>query len=173
MRTVRRIFEMVAEGSTLYGVKRRLDSSGIKSPAGRSWNVTTIRKMLKDDVYRPHTARELESLVSSEVAARLARDKAYGVFWFNTKRHTETHVAESGPNGRIYRRKVKAVSKPREEWIAVPVPDAGIPRELVDFARVLISQNTRSSSSGEDFGSFLAALYAAVYAAGAWLATRR
>jgi hypothetical protein len=74
-----------------------------------------------------------------------------GVFWFNTKRRTQTQVAEVGPNGRTYRRRVKTVDKPREEWVAVPVLDAGIPRELVDAARTRLGQNARVSSSGARF----------------------
>jgi len=148
---VRRIFEMVAEGRTLYAVKQTLDSLRIKSPAGKSWNVATIREILKDDVYRPHTHEEVSALVSPEVAARLEPAKPYGVFWFNTKRRTQAQVAETGPNGKTYRRRVKTVDKPREEWIAVPVPDAGIPRELVDAARTRVNQNARVSSSGARF----------------------
>jgi site-specific DNA recombinase len=151
MLTVRRIFEMVANGSTLYAVKRTLDAAGTLSPTGRLWNVTTIREIVGDDVYRPHAVGELEGLVSPEVAARLDSKQVYGVFWFNTKRRTETQVAEAGLNGRSYRRQVKTVTKPREEWIAVPVPDAGIPRELVDAARTTIRANARTSSAGERF----------------------
>ncbi len=151
MRTVRRIFEMVAGGSTLYAIKQTLDASGIPSPRGLLWNVTTIREIVKDDVYRPHTFEELEGLVSPEVAARLEPGRQYGVFWFNTKRRTEMQVAESGPNGRTYRRKVKTVNKPREEWVAVPISDAGIPCELVEAARVALKTNTWVSSAGERF----------------------
>ena len=75
----------------------------------------------------------------------------YGVFWFNTRRRTATQVAEVGSNGRSYRRKVKTVKKPREEWIAVPVPDAGVPRHLVDATRAAIRSNARTSSAGERF----------------------
>ena len=148
---VRRIFEMVAEGCALHAVKQGLDSLRIKSPAGKSWNVATIREILKDDVYRAHTHEEVSALVSPEVAARLEPAKLYGVYWFNTKRRTQTQVAETGPNGRSYRRRVKTVDKPREEWIAVPVPDAGISRGLVDAARAHVSKNARASSSGARF----------------------
>ena len=89
--------------------------------------------------------------MSPEVAVQLKPERVYGVLWFNTKRRTETQVAEAGPNGRSYRRKVKTVTKPREEWIAVPVPDAGIPRELVDAARTTLRANARTSSAEERF----------------------
>jgi hypothetical protein len=104
-----------------------------------------VSSIVRDDVYRPHAIRELEGLVSPEVTAQLEPERVYGVFWFNTKCRTETQVAEAGPDGRSYRRKVKTVTKPREEWIAVPVPDAGIPRELVDAARTTLRANARTS----------------------------
>src|SRR3712207_7410457 len=39
----------------------------------------------------------------------------------------------------------------RSEWIAVPVPDAGIPRELVDAAREAVKDNRRPSRAGNRF----------------------
>jgi hypothetical protein len=61
-------------------------------------------------------------------------------------------VAETGPDGeRRYRRTAKLSDKPRSEWIAVPVPDSGIPRELVDAAREAIVNNRRPSANGERF----------------------
>jgi site-specific DNA recombinase len=41
--------------------------------------------------------------------------------------------------------------KPKEEWIAVPVPDAGIPREWVDAARTAIAHNRAPSLAGNRF----------------------
>jgi site-specific DNA recombinase len=58
-------------------------------------------------------------------------------------------VVEAGPDGRLkYKKRQKSVLRPREEWIAVPVPDAGIPRGLVDAARNAIRNNRRPSSAG-------------------------
>jgi site-specific DNA recombinase len=37
--------------------------------------------------------------------------------------------------------------KPRSEWIAVPVPDPGIPREWVDSAREAIKDNAKPSAN--------------------------
>ena len=45
----------------------------------------------------------------------------------------------------------ETVTKPRKEWIAVPVPEAGIPRELVGAARTTTRANVRTSSAGEKF----------------------
>ena len=41
--------------------------------------------------------------------------------------------------------------RPREEWIAVPVPDSGIPREVVDAARGIIKDNRAASKAGRRF----------------------
>src|SRR5215212_6940556 len=46
---------------------------------------------------------------------------------------------------------IRASSKPKEEWIAVPVPEAGVPREIVDVAREQIKDNRRPSSAGHRF----------------------
>ena len=60
-------------------------------------------------------------------------------------------VAEAGSDERRYRRRTNTVVRPKEEWIAVPVPDAGIPREWVDAARVAIAHNRVPSSAGNRF----------------------
>jgi hypothetical protein len=61
-------------------------------------------------------------------------------------------VAEIGPDGkRIYRKRYKQVRKPRSEWVAVPIPDAGIPREWVDAARQAIKDNKRPSNARRRF----------------------
>ena len=41
------------------------------------------------------------------------------------------------------------MNKPREEWIAVPVPD--VPRELVDRGRAALWDNEKCSSAGRRF----------------------
>jgi hypothetical protein len=43
----------------------------------------------------------------------------------------------------VYRKRYKQAQKPRSEWVAVPIPDAGIPREWVDAARDAIKDNKR------------------------------
>jgi len=43
------------------------------------------------------------------------------------------------------------VKKPREEWIAVPVPDAGVPKEDVERARDALRHNEKCSSAGRRF----------------------
>jgi len=48
-----------------------------------------------------------------------------------------------------YKRAKKSVPAAREDWVAVPVPDAGIPKEWVLAAREAIKDNVWSSSAGD------------------------
>ena len=105
---------------------------------------------LNDDVYQPHSFEEVSALVSPEVAARLDPSESYGVWWFNRLRRETRHVALSGTDGeRRYRRQSRVSEKPRSEWIAVPVPDPGIPREWVDAAREAIKDNAKPSANAD------------------------
>lgn len=76
-------------------------------------------------------------MVSPEVAARLDPERHYGIWWFNRRRTSQTQVSEPNPDGdgRVYRKVGKVVYRNKEEWIAVPIPDAGIPLEWVEAAR--------------------------------------
>ena len=154
MRVVRRIFYMVGvERRALNAVKRTLEAEQIPTPTGKKYWVTwVIRRFLLDDVYRPHAFEEVANLVTPEVAARLDPDKRYGIWWFNRERWTSRQVLEASGHEcaeHVYRRSVKAIPKPREEWIAVPVPDSGVPRDLVDAAREVILKNKPNSNSGD------------------------
>jgi hypothetical protein len=60
-------------------------------------------------------------------------------------------VSEPSENGRRYRTEARFTEKPKEEWVAVPVPYAGIPREVVDAARASITDNRRPSNAGRRF----------------------
>ncbi|MBD0328108.1 MAG: recombinase family protein, partial [Pyrinomonadaceae bacterium] len=136
MRVVRGIFEMAAEGTSVHGIKRALDQQGIPTPSGRPyWHWRAIHSFIMDDVYKPHSYQEVKELISPEVAERLESGKHYGIWWYNRQRVVRKQIAESGPNGRTYRKRGKYSIKDRCEWIAVPVPDAGIPQEVVEAAR--------------------------------------
>jgi hypothetical protein len=153
MPVVRRIFSMIgAEGMFISSVKACLEREGVPTPSGGfSWSQKTIREIIWNDCYRAHTHTEVKALVSSEVAARLGQEKLYGVSWYGTRRITVKQVVEQGPDGRRYRRRQNAVERPREEWIAVPVPNSGIPRQVVDAARDAIKNNVKCSSAGDKF----------------------
>jgi site-specific DNA recombinase len=153
MPVVRRIFRHAGvKGLRLHRIKKLFDMEGISPPkGGRWWSKQFIRSRILDDVYKPHTLDEVKELVSPEVAARLDTEKYYGIWWFNVRRTTSRQVAEAGADGRRYRRRATTVIKPKEEWIAVPVPDSGIPREWVDAAREAVKDNRVPSSAGNRF----------------------
>jgi site-specific DNA recombinase len=156
MAIVRRIVRMIgAEGRTLFAVKRTLETEGIPTPNGRRfWAAKVLRHYVMDDVYRPHSLEELRALVdagqmSGEVFGRLDPQKRYGIWWFNRRRTRRTQVSEADSNGeRSYKKRSRYVYRPKEEWIAVPVPDSGIPPELIDLAREAIRDNTPPSGAG-------------------------
>jgi site-specific DNA recombinase len=146
---VKRIIEMVGrEGKTLHAAKKVLERECVPTPGrGRYWATRFIRSAILDDVYRPHTVEEIREVVAPEVAARLDPEKHYGIWWFNVTRRTRRQVAEIGPDGtREYVKRSTVTVKPKSEWIDVPVPDSGIPRELVDAARDAIKDNARPVS---------------------------
>lgn len=155
MPVVRRIFRLFGqEGASVHSVRDALEREGVPAPSGgRRWSRTTVRNIVRDDCYRPHTVRELENLINPDVVAGLdlSGGTLYGVSWWGKHRTSVKQVSESGPEGRRYRRKRTAVLKPRDEWIGVPVPDAGISRETVDAARAGIKDNKSTSSAGDRF----------------------
>jgi len=154
MAVVRRIFEMVGvEGRRMHGAKKILDREGIPTPTGtRYWDHRFIRKLILDDAYKPHTYEEVRALVTPEVAAQLNPAERYGVWYFNVTRRTTQQAAEISPDGsRVYVKKSKTTTRPRNEWIAVPVADPGIPRDVVDAAREAIKHNRRSPSKKRRF----------------------
>jgi site-specific DNA recombinase len=147
MSTVRRVFRMVAvEGASLYRVKKTLEQEAFTPPkGGRYWNKKTLRQMILDDVYKPHTPEEIgdivsEGLMSREIAARLDPGRSYGIWWYNRHRHIRTRNKRADGS---YYWKQNVHDRPRSEWIAVPVPHSGIPREHVDAAREVIKDNRR------------------------------
>ena len=90
--------------------------------------------------------------MAPEVAARLDPDMRYGIWYYNVTRRKTRQVAEIGSDGsRVYARRSKTTVRPRSEWIAVPVVDSGIPRELVDAAREAIKDNRRPASRKHRF----------------------
>jgi hypothetical protein len=150
MAVVRRIFRMVGEvGMTLYAVRKDLAAAGILSPSGKKlWHQGYLRTMILDDIYRPHTFEEVRDLVSPAVAATLDPDSSYGICYYDRRRQTKTVAGKT--NGR-YRYSYASTYRPKESWLAVPVPDSGIPRGWVDRAREVIKDNRRPSSAGLRF----------------------
>src|SRR5215203_1608989 len=154
MAVVKRIIRMVGtEGAAIRAVKRTFEREGLPTPEGKEiWGQLFIREAVRDDAYRPHSREEIEQLVakgqlSAEVASRLDPEKCYGIWWFNRRRTKTYQEAVSGPDGKRYKRRVKITPRPEEEWIAVPVPDSGIPREWIDLAREATKDNVKFSQN--------------------------
>ena len=156
MRVVRRIFREVGlEGRTLYGVRKGLDASGVLTPTGKKqWGQPYLRLVIGNDVYRAHTHDEVVRLLSptavASLGASLDPDLLYGIQWWN-QHHQIRRQAHGEGGGKPYGYTYKVLTRPREEWIASPVPDSGIPREWVDAARLAIKNNRRPSSAAHRF----------------------
>jgi site-specific DNA recombinase len=74
--------------------------------------------------------------VPSETLNRLRPEIRYGICWYGKKRHIQTQRTGVGPDGkRQYRKGKRTEDVPKEQWIGIPVPDSGIPPEVVDAAR--------------------------------------
>jgi site-specific DNA recombinase len=139
MAVVEKIFRMAAEGRGVTRIQSVLYNEGVPSPRGRPvWDRRVLRKIISSDEYRPLSFEEISELVAPEVAARLDRSKSYGVQWYNRdKAVTRTVTEPDGNGGRRYRKRKTLVRRPREEWLAIPVPASErLPRDLVEMARV-------------------------------------
>lgn len=171
MEVIRRIFRMVgAEGASMHGVCKALDREGVPTPQTprkakhpeerRWWSKRTIRDIVEDDCYRPHAHEEIAPRLSPDVAARLDSEASYGVWWFGRRHTTHERVAEVGADGtRDYRLRQKTAVKPREQWIAVPVPDAGVPGALVEAARARIRDRAPTPSTGDRLNELRGVLF--------------
>src|SRR5215203_7154977 len=149
LRGVEKIFHLVADGVAVRAVQARLYTEGIPAPKGGSrWDDRVLRRLITNDVYRPHSFEEIAALVIPEVAARLDPTREYGVQWFNRKKaNVQTITEPDGNGGRRYRKRTYVKLRPREEWIAVPVP-AHLPRDLVDRARSALENSKGSERKG-------------------------
>src|SRR5215204_6371674 len=155
MAVVRRIFGLIGGGGeSLYGTARALEREGVPSPSGnRVWAKPTIKGIVLDDAYRTLDFGQMQDLaaeghLTADVLAGLDREKRYGIWWFNRSHKAQKRVAVDTPNGREYKTRSKSVVRPRREWIAVPVPDSGVPPALVDAARNAVKDNRSPSSAG-------------------------
>ena len=123
----------------VHAVKRAFERKGLTTPRSNSvWSQPFLRSFVLDDVYKPHTSEEMAALVSPEVLARLDPRRCYGVWWYNKYRFKVVTNVKT-PNG--YRVKHTYEEKARQEWVAVPVPDAEVPREWVEAAREAIKDS--------------------------------
>src|SRR5215208_1864226 len=153
MEVIRRIFRMAGvEGRSPGSLARVFDREGVPRPKGtKRWDRSFFRECILADIYKPHSIEEVRNVVSAEVAARLDPEKRYGLWWFNRRGVKVQQVSEPGPDGRRYRKTYRWHHKPKEEWVAVPVPDSGIPRELVEAARDVVESNRKPARAGRRF----------------------
>ena len=147
IRVVERTLRDLCGGVSVFGVSQALMREGVPAPAGgENWSHTAIRRLALSDLYQPHTFEEAREMVSAEVAARLDPEAEYGIWWFNTKRTTRRYVSKVGPNGKKYAEQQRSTPKPKEEWIAVPVPldeGYGVTRATVEGARETMRSRAR------------------------------
>ena len=148
MEVVWRIFRSVAEGMSVRSVRISLEQDGIPAPSGIGrWNHTTIRNIIGSELYAPHTYEEVAALVAPGVAARLDKGAVYGLWTWNTRKTTRRKVWDETAGEFKVRYTYKP--RPRDEWLFVPVPDAGIPREVVEAAKQSLKDNARKPSKAD------------------------
>jgi site-specific DNA recombinase len=151
MPVVRRIFRMVGkEGYSIDATKKTFDAERIPAPGVSAfWEPVTIRRILTNDIYKPHTVEKLRGLVSSTVLDSLDPTKRYGLWYFGkskvTQRRKSRNTQDGVPrtNASLKPRKFETV--PHDERIAIPVPLEGvdIPREWVESARTYLETTHR------------------------------
>ena len=152
MKVVRRIFHRIAEGYSVNGTRAALEAAKVPPPRGACWQRTFVRECVFDDVYKLHSFEEVSALVSPQVASRLDPERSYGIWWYNRRDAQRTRVLDEKPGSeRRYVTRTRYTEKPRQEWIAVPVPDAGVPKEAVERAREALRHNEKCSSAGRRF----------------------
>ena len=147
---VKRIFEMAAGGSSLLAIKKALERDGVPTARGkRLWGLGTLHHMVRSEVYRSRSVEELRGILPEGVAEKLDPEKRYGVWWYGRKRHYQHYGRELGPDGnKHYRKGSRAEDLPREQWVAIPIPDCGLPPELVDAARTARAEYRQPASTG-------------------------
>jgi site-specific DNA recombinase len=145
MEVVRRIFRSVAEGVSVRSMRISLERDGIPAPSGIGrWNHTTIRNIIGSELYTPHTYEQVAALVAPGVAARLDKGAVYGLWTWNTRKTTRRKVWDETAGEFTIR--YNYAPRLREEWLYVPVPDAGVSREVVEAARQSLKDNARKPS---------------------------
>src|SRR5215213_9050171 len=92
-----------------------------------------------------HTGSEwMYRVVEPGVAARLDKGAVYGLWTWNTRKTTRRKVWDETAGE--FKIRYNYAPRPREEWLVVPMPDAGVPREVVEAARQSLKDNVRKPS---------------------------
>ena len=154
---IRKIFRMAADGVGLNGIASALMAGACPPLAARGGEGLRGRTHLEpggakaDGPVRllpPHSPDDLWALVESgnldrTVLASLDPETVYGVWWFN-REGVETYYEDGERRRRFW-------ENPRSEWIAVPIPDAGVPEEQVQGPRRRVLGNRAPSNAGRRF----------------------
>ena len=122
---VHEIFERAAAGDSLYSIVQHLTKIGAPTPGNGKWHATTLREIILNDTYT-------------------------GTLWWGKERVTTTTVSKMVNGERTYKKKVLRETRPRSEWIAIPVPSSGIPHEIIKRARENIKGNIKAVSKNSD-----------------------
>jgi site-specific DNA recombinase len=85
MKVVRRIFHLIGvEKAGIREVIRNLKRATVLSPRGKSiWAQVTVRNVILEDSYKPHTFEQLKEILSEPVLSTIDPPKTYGVYYFN------------------------------------------------------------------------------------------
>jgi site-specific DNA recombinase len=78
------------------------------------------------------------------VAYRCELRAVYGLWAWNTRKARRRKVWDETAGE--FKIRYSYAPRPREEWLFVPVPDAGVPREVVEAARRSLKDNARRPS---------------------------
>ena len=150
MVVVRLIFAMLDAGESIYAVQEALKQNDTDAPrGGKQWSRATIRDIVREDVYLPHTSAELSALaqggqMSEKVFSNLNPARSYGVYYYGK---TKTSYRSNHSKRR------KAEPVPREQWLAIPIDltDSSLERGRVERARRAIEHNRVSANVGDRF----------------------
>jgi DNA invertase Pin-like site-specific DNA recombinase len=143
MATVRCVFESIADGRSLKGIRRELEQEGVPNPSGGPrWSTTTIKGIVQDDVFRPLSVEEIAPLLPAQATDRLRPGCVYGIHWSGRKR--SKFSSARGKTRTVY-------ETPSEEWVPIPVDltGSGLDRATVDRARALVAQNRAAAAVGD------------------------
>lgn len=147
MAVVRRILKELAAGRSIRSVQFGLEEDGIAAPrGGERWTRDTIKKIIREDTYRPYSPEELRALVAeglleAEVHEKLDTGKSYGINFYGRSR---SRLVSRETDERV------AKPAPRSEWIAIPVclEGSGLDRAMVEAARRNIENNRATAKAG-------------------------
>lgn len=127
-----------AQGWSLTRVKNTFEREGVRTPGGSlRWETSIVRRIIQNDAYLSRTKEEVASLVDPAVAEKLDGER-FGIYWYGQFQASRNYTGRKAFDVR---------PQDPKDWIAVPIPDAGIPPEWVRAARERIRANTRYQAS--------------------------